>query len=132
MTIKDDIKYLKVPAKCPVCSADTYIESVRCPSCQTAVTNKFAINRFDKLSEVQVDFILTFIGVEGNIKEMEKALGISYPTVKSRLGEIQQLLGLKRKNQSAKQMEVLQQIERGELSVDAAIKIIKETTNKNV
>lgn len=117
---------MKIPTKCPICNGEMYIETIKCKECGTAVTNKFAMSKFDKLTESQVDFVLTFLGVEGNIKDMEKALGISYPTVKSRLSEIQQALNLNEKSKAERQLDILSQIESGSLSVEEAVKMLKK------
>lgn len=117
---------IKIPTTCPICGGETYIESVKCNSCHTQITNKFALSKFDKLTENQIEFVLTFLGVEGNIKEMEKALGISYPTVKSRLMEIQQLLGLNVKSKVDKQMEILEKIENKQISVEQALELLSK------
>ncbi|MCM1042833.1 MAG: DUF2089 domain-containing protein [Corallococcus sp.] len=117
---------LKIPAKCPICGGETFVETVRCQKCNTAIVNKFGVSVFDKLTEEQLDFVLKFIGVEGNIREMEKALGVSYPTVKARLAEIQNILGLKQRSKAEKQMDVLEQLESGALSVEKAMELLKE------
>jgi len=73
------------------------------------------------------EFVKTFICNQGNIKEVEKALGISYPTVKNRLTEIVNVLcpssNIENKEFST---SVLDEIDRGEISVEEAIKKIKK------
>ncbi len=117
---------LKIPAVCPICGDDTYVESVRCVKCGTSIANKFALGKFDKLTSAQTEFVLAFLGCEGNIKEMEKVLGVSYPTVKARLAEIQNVLGLSRKSKADKQMEILVRIDKGEIDVDKAMELLQK------
>jgi hypothetical protein len=56
-----------------------------CPGCDITVEGRFSLDRFSLLEEEVVDFIEVFILSRGNIKEIEKKLGVSYPTVKSRI-----------------------------------------------
>jgi len=72
------------------------------------------------------DFVMTFLRCQGKIRTVEKELGISYPTVCKRLDMVNQLLG----NGSAPlgKKEILEQLERGEISVTEATQLLKEKT----
>ena len=114
---------LKVPTKCPICGKDTYAAVVKCKNCGTTVNNMFGFSKFEKLDEKQTEFVLAFIECEGSIKDMERRLGISYPTVKARLSDIKKALGLA-DGKSYKQ-GVLEELEKGEIDVNAALELIK-------
>lgn len=114
---------LKVPTKCPICGKQTYVAVVKCDGCGTTINNKFGYSEFDKLDDKQLEFALAFIECEGSIKEMEKKFGISYPTVKARLAEIKRRLGLG--DGKPYKLDVLKELEKGEIGVDDAIKLIK-------
>ncbi len=114
---------IRVPTKCPICGKATYAAVVKCESCGTTVNNKFGFSVFDKLDDRQIEFALAFIECEGSIKDMEKRFDISYPTVKSRLAEVKKALGLA-EGKSYRQ-SVLDELEKGDIDVDAAVELIK-------
>ena len=80
------------------------------------------------LNSEDENFLKIFLAARGSIKEMEKRLGISYPTVKSRLELLLKKLGLKVFNVDIKKkrLDILEKLEAGELSSGDAIKKIKE------
>jgi hypothetical protein len=83
-----------LPRKCPACNADLAITRLSCPDCGTEVTGSFQPDVFSRLSPNDFDFVVLFLKSKGNIKEMERELGISYWTIRSKLGEIVERLGL--------------------------------------
>jgi hypothetical protein len=86
------------------------------------------VGDFAVLSAAQNQFVKTFICCGGNIREVEKELKISYPTVKNRLAEVQEIL-CNNKTASASN-EILDKVEAGEISVEEAIEKIKQGRNK--
>ena len=85
----------KLLASCPVCGGETHVTELRCDSCATGISGHFEIPpRFGMLSDAQLEYVEEFLRCEGNFRELEKVLGLSYPTVKSRLSDIRQRLGL--------------------------------------
>lgn len=62
----------------------------------------------------------------GNIKEIEKELGISYPTVRNKLDEVISALGHKVEKQTVNQKEILEKLSKGQISKDEALKLLKE------
>ena len=83
----------RMPSRCPVCDGEMTITRLRCPQCSTVVEGSFVMDKFSRLSPEQLQFVETFLKVRGNIKEMERELGISYPTVRARLDAILAALG---------------------------------------
>ncbi len=75
----------KIISRCPVCNHELKVTRLQCSECQTVIENDFALSKFDYLSDEELFFTETFIKCRGNIKEVEKELGISYPTVRSKL-----------------------------------------------
>jgi len=120
---------IKVPHKCPVCGQkDMYISKLQCRVCGTTIENQFEFSKFLRLSEDQIEFVEAFLKNRGNFKEMERELGLSYPTLRSRLENILEVLGLKqeKENESSSALVVLEMLENGEITADEAIKILKE------
>jgi hypothetical protein len=68
---------------------------------------------------------MAFLRSHGSIKEMEATFGISYPTVKNRLNAIAALLPLIEVNPPSPRTDVLDQLDRGEISVDEALAKLK-------
>jgi hypothetical protein len=83
-----------VIATCPVCAGELAISRLHCRTCGTTLEGEFGVGRFGKLSREQMALLESFLRSRGNLKEMERALGISYPTVRARVEALVQALGL--------------------------------------
>lgn len=83
-----------VIATCPVCSGELEISRLHCSSCGTTIEGEFGVGRFGRLNHEQMALLESFLRSRGNLKEMERALGISYPTVRARVEALVQALGL--------------------------------------
>jgi hypothetical protein len=77
----------QVPSHCPVCGQDLIVTRLECGSCGTEVTGNFTLGRVAMLHEPHASLIEMFLRARGNVKEMERELGLSYPTVRARLDE---------------------------------------------
>jgi hypothetical protein len=83
-----------VIATCPVCSDELTITRLHCRSCGTALEGEFGVGRFGRLDREQMSLLESFLRSRGNLKEMERELGISYPTVRGRVDALVRALGL--------------------------------------
>jgi hypothetical protein len=83
-----------VIATCPVCSDELTITRLHCRSCGTALEGEFGVGRFGRLDREQMGLLESFLRSRGNLKEMERELGISYPTVRGRVDALVRALGL--------------------------------------
>ncbi|MGH2382989.1 MAG: DUF2089 domain-containing protein [Candidatus Limnocylindria bacterium] len=83
-----------VIATCPVCAGELTIARLHCRSCGTALEGEFGVGRFGRLDREQMALLESFLRSRGNLKEMERELGISYPTVRSRVDALIRSLGL--------------------------------------
>lgn len=81
------------PTTCPVCSRPLTIVRLGCGGCGTAIEGHFSMGRLGRLTRDQLDFVEVFLGARGKIKDVEAALGISYPTVVARLEQVVAALG---------------------------------------
>jgi hypothetical protein len=117
----------KVVSACPVCSGELVIGRLSCAACKTAIETTLPIPAFFKLPEDLQEFVMVFLRCRGNIRDVEKVLGISYPTVCKRLDLVNALLGNTRAEVVAdvKPGEVLEQLERGEISAKEAAQLLK-------
>lgn len=112
---------------CPVCSKQLKITKLQCNHCQTTIENEFDLSKFTALSQEQLHFIEIFLKNRGNIKEVEKDLGISYPTVRGKLDEIITALGYTtNKKSEIDKKKIVAMLEKGEISAEEAINLLKE------
>ena len=123
----------KVLEKCPTCGSELTITGLHCRSCHTRVESQYSTCRFCRLSQNSLDFIEIFVKNRGNIKEMERELGISYPTVRSRLNAVIDELGYKVKPESLhseevaeKRRDILKRLNEEEISATEAAKLINQ------
>lgn len=78
---------------CPVCGEPLTITRLHCRNCDTTIEGQFTMGGLGNLSPEQLYFVETFVRSEGKIGRVQKALNISYPTVRSRLEEVIRAMG---------------------------------------
>jgi hypothetical protein len=83
-----------VISTCPVCEGELLISRLHCRQCGTALEGEFGVGRFGRLSKEQLALLESFLRSRGNLKEMERELGISYPTVRGRVDALLRALDL--------------------------------------
>ena len=109
--------------KCPVCEAALKVTELSCTSCRSRLITELETCAFCNLSPDLYRFLEIFLKSRGNIKEVEKELGISYPTVRKRLDDLLATLGLEARTAppAGKRTEVFEKLRKGEISVDDAV-----------
>ena len=120
----------KALGQCPVCQEDFTISKLTCSNCHSSLEGEFSPCKFCRLPPEQLEFIEVFIKCRGSIKDVEKALKISYPTVRSRLDSVIQSLGYEVNHnyglkQEEKRQEILEAVEQGELTSAEAAKLLR-------
>ncbi len=113
----------RLVTECPVCHGRLQVTHLRCEQCATELAGEFAPNEFARLAADKLDFLRTFLTCRGNLKEVEGAMGISYPTVRARLDGMLTALGLGAGDAGGNEADkaaVLEALERGELSMEEA------------
>jgi hypothetical protein len=127
------MKY-KAPGKCPVCGEKLSITKLSCPQCSTAIEGDFQPCEFCRLPEDDLEFVKVFIRCRGNIKDVEKELRISYPTVRGKLDSVIRNLGYEvspkevikeNEDKTAARNGILDQLSKGEISPKEATEQIK-------
>ncbi|MBK5240821.1 DUF2089 domain-containing protein [Clostridium sp.] len=113
----------KILCKCPVCSSKLKATRLKCDECNTVVENEFELSKFDYLNNEQLYFIEIFLKSRGNIKDVEKELGISYPTVRAKLDEVITAMGYNviKQKPSVDKKDVIDMLEKGEITADEAL-----------
>lgn len=115
----------KLVSRCPFCEGKLEISRLGCCQCDTSIDTTLPIPAFFRLPPDMQEFVMIFLRCQGKIRDVEKALGISYPTVIKRLDLVNVLLG----NQAAPsgRKDILEQLERGEITVQEATQLLKST-----
>jgi hypothetical protein len=79
--------------KCPSCQGDLTVAKIHCPKCDIALEGEFAMPALLRLAPSQLDFAEVFLKNRGVIRDVERELGVSYPTVRARLDDLIAALG---------------------------------------
>jgi hypothetical protein len=126
--------------RCPSCNGQLFPRVLVCDACGLKVEGDFVMNEFGALAPDDLHFLRVFIYCEGSIREMEAALGVSYPTVKGHMAAIKEKLnlagvrppGLPEPQKPAEQPgrspttdEVLDGLESGRISYKEAIRLLR-------
>lgn len=118
----------KVISSCPVCGGKLKVAKLQCEKCETAIENDFSLSKFDSLSAGDLEFAEAFLLCRGNIREVEKELKISAPTVQSRLDGIVSKLGGKSvapAPSAFRKKAILDALEKGEITPEEALDQMK-------
>jgi len=110
---------------CPVCGGEMLVTEYGCTRCSVRLRGEFKRCDICSLPKDLLHFVRVFLGCGGNIKEAERVLGLSYPTVKSRLARVNQMLSLgefSRYMETNERIELLRQFQEGRLSLDEVLK----------
>lgn len=121
-----------LPTQCPICGGDIQVTRFYCHDCDSTIEGHFETGRFMRLSSEQLQFVETFVRCEGKLNRMESEVGLSYPTLRSRLLEIIRALGYEpgREEPPAKisdeeRRRVLDELDQGRMSAEDAMRILQ-------
>ena len=124
----------QAPGCCPVCDGPLAITRLHCDRCGTSIEGRFQPSRLGSLSREQQSFVELFLKCRGNIKEVERELGISYPTVRGRLEAAIEALGYRpgadppeEERGNNRRKEILEALARGEVTSEEAVRALKQT-----
>lgn len=119
----------KAPSVCPVCGGQYETTKLTCSGCKSELSGHFSGCGFCRLSDEEEYFVLTFLKCRGSIKDVEKALGISYPTVRGKLDAVIKKLGLESSMSSDEikneRKAVFDRLDRGEITAEEAAELLK-------
>ena len=97
------------------------VERVILPDSGIAIEGSFVPPPLALLSPEDMIFAMAFLKSRGNMRQMERTFGISYPTVKNRLDRIASQLDFIEVEERPRESDVLTQLDRGEISIDEAL-----------
>ncbi len=116
---------------CPVCGESLIVDRYHCDNCDTSIQGRFENGAFPGLSGEQIQFVKTFVRCEGKINRMEGELGLSYPTIRSRLHEVIRAMGYEpgKDEQPDVSVEnrrgVLDDLGAGRISAEDALRVLR-------
>ncbi len=121
-----------MPGACPVCGNELAVVRLECGHCGTAVVGRYRASRFARLTPDQLAFLEAFLRSRGNIRKVERELGISYPTVRSRLNALLAALGFAvgpeedDETVQRRRRDILDQLESGSLAPGEAARRLRQ------
>jgi len=111
------------PRSCPVCGEQLHLTRLSCQGCGTELSGDFESCEFCALSASDRELLKLFLGSRGNLKAMERQLGVSYPTVRSRVDSVLVRLGVEAREPQPEpdsRLGLLQALARGEVDLAQA------------
>ncbi|MEO0164510.1 MAG: DUF2089 family protein [candidate division WOR-3 bacterium] len=113
---------IKKIQKCPICGGGLVISELKCVNCDLKMRKDFALCEFCQLPEEDYEFLKIFLKTEGKLTDIEKILGISYPTIKAKIETLLKRLNLVVYKEP---IDPIDGIAEGKLTVEEAIAILK-------
>ncbi len=125
-----------LPGKCPICGENLTVTRLHCRNCDTTIEGRFSMGFLELLTKEQLAFAETFIRCEGKLNRMEKELGLSYPTLRSRLTELIRAMGYEVGQEEAppqgsggigdeERRRVLDRVAAGQITSEQAVKLLQ-------
>ena len=118
----------EVPGACPVCCERMHVRELGCKNCDITLRGEFELSPFNALSREELRFVEIFIRTQGNFREVQAELGVSYPTVKKQLENVIRSLGYDVKPEPVpdpEDLDVLGRLKSHEISVEEAVERLK-------
>jgi len=127
--MKEKTRQVGIPVSCPLCGDEVWVTQIRCSGCGSEINGSFRRDGLEMLPEEYRKFIIVFLKHRGTIKAVEAELGVSYPTINRMLENINQMLGpIQAAGPQLDRKQILDAIERGEMSVKEATEMLKKSS----
>jgi hypothetical protein len=128
-----------VISTCPVCAGELAVTRLHCRSCGTTLEGEFSVGRFGRLTKEQLALLESFLRSRGNLRDMERELAHSYPTLRSRVEALVRALGFGPRDgdeasaddnpaaskAASSRQEILERLARREIGADEAAAAIR-------
>jgi hypothetical protein len=117
----------RAPSDCPVCGDRLAVTRLGCGTCGTELAGLFAPCDYCALDDRESELLRVFLASRGNLREVEKHLGVSYPTARARFNDLLRTLGLAAVEEAPTALtrdQVLSEVASGALSPDAAQELL--------
>ena len=121
------------PRSCPVCGDVLSITRLGCGSCGSELSGVFAGCPFCGLGTAEAELLRVFLASRGNLRRVERHLGVSYPTARQRFADLLRALGVEPEagddgpdaSRPVDRDSVLARLAAGEISVDEAEQMLR-------
>jgi hypothetical protein len=120
VTVGDPRDRHHAPRRCPVCEHTLVLTRLSCEACGTELSGRFEACEYCDLRPEDRELLRVFLSSRGNMKELERHLGVSYPTARARFDDLLGRIGLRPGSTDDADVEVLTALARGEIDVDEA------------
>ena len=107
-----------VPSRCPSCGATLMVIKLACPACATEVQGRYQLCSACRLEGDHRQLLDLFLKARGNLRDVQREIGVSYPTARQRIDEM--FRELERPPARPDPMAILKKVRAGELTVDEA------------
>lgn len=103
-----------------MCGSGLLLTRLSCPDCRTELSGTFEPCAFCSIDTDEREMLLVFLRSRGNMKELERHLGVSYPTARARFDRLLVKLGLET-TPGPDRLDVLASLARGDIDVTDAL-----------
>ena len=124
-----DVHRPRAPSACPVCGDRLAVTRLGCGTCGTELAGEFAPCDYCALDDRESEMLRVFLASRGNLREVEKHLGVSYPTARARFNELLRKLGLAATEEPPTVLtrdQVLSEVASGALTPEAAQELLAQ------
>ena len=111
--------------RCPYCSGSLRFTRLTCEDCGLGLEGEFATPRLSRLETEEQRFVELFVLASGSLKQMAELLGVSYPTVRSRLDKLIAHLKEEQKNDEVRKRRILEDVEAGRIPPKQGMRMIE-------
>ncbi len=134
----------QLPASCPYCSGELIVAETLCRQCDTVTRGRFTpvaatefteaqlpvLRRFARLSPEQLDLLEAFVRCEGKFNRLQEEVGLSYPTLRSRMNDMLRTLGFtpqeQDRGQKTERRQILEDLAAGKITATDAAALLRE------
>ena len=111
---------------CPECSSDLEVTGFHCPACRVSLSGRFLLPRLARLEAADLNLAEQLLLAGGNLTLVAGEQAVSYPTLRKRVDRLIERLQMLRQADERRQMELLENIERSEMTPEQAARLIRE------
>lgn len=112
-------------AHCPRCRHELTATCLVCEDCRLELKGDFGLSKFDYLSADELEFVMTFLKYQGNLKALQEDKSMSYPAAKKKLAEIIIKLGIKAIKDEELEVSNMPSIERISIESNDSIVVVR-------
>jgi len=112
--------------KCKICGGDLSIRQFTCKQCKTSFSGDFSLPILAKLPLNSQKLAVELILAGGNLKDLAEKLGITYPTLKKRIQDLQSEIIMLINERDSEINYIKKKMEKNEITKEEGERIINE------